>query len=106
MNQIALAQKPFNVPVGQAAQFSSPQGRAFVAIPARVGTMALRAMIAIDQSTGGNGIRLSCQRICTGMILRRHMIPVRVRRYRQSRAQSEAGESKIGRPHRAPPVAE
>src|ERR1035437_6040055 len=105
MPQVALTQKPLNVPITHCAYPLAAQGGPLVAITQCIGLVALLAMLSIDVCASRNRLGVSGQRINPRMILGRNMLPARTRSRGQGEGCSQQGEEKNKRmsPHSAPP---
>jgi hypothetical protein len=75
MAQVALAEKPFDVTVGCHANPLAAERWPLVVVAHGVGHMALQAMVAVDQGSGGNGIRLVGQSVCASVVFGWNMLP-------------------------------
>src|ERR1035438_2379528 len=105
MPQVALPQKPLNVPITHCAYPLAAQGGPLVSITHGVRFVALLAVFAIDVCARRNRLGFSSQRIRPRMILGRNMLPSRTRSRGHGEGCGQQDEEKNKRisPHSTPP---
>jgi len=108
MVQVALAEEPLEVAVAERANSFAAQRGTLVAVAPRVGLMALLAMAAIDERSGGDGFGLAAEWVGAGMIFGRNVSPVRSGSCCACKYRAERNEQKCkaGPDHKAPPFEE
>lgn len=76
MAQIALAQEPFEIAIGGGADVIGFEGRLLFPVACPVGLVALLAMVAIKNASGGDRVGLAGEGVGTGMIFAGNAIPM------------------------------
>lgn len=78
MGKVALTQEPFEVAIGCHSDVVGLQRRLLLSVAARLGLMALLAMIAIEDPPGSDCVGRAREGVGTGMVLGGNAIPARV----------------------------
>ncbi len=86
MGQVALAQEPLQVAIRYRAQAVTAQRRMLAAVTARIGLVALRAVVAEETRTGSDSAGIARKRIGPRVVLGRNTIPVGTRGRQRQRA--------------------
>lgn len=106
MGEIALAEEPFEIAVGGGANVLAAQGRLLVAVAHGIVTVALSAVVAVDESAGGDGFGVGSQGIEPSVIAGGYAIPVGAGRRAEKQASGDCETENCAETtdHRAPPV--
>lgn len=75
MAKVSLAQEPLDITVRRGAKALAAQRWFLVAIPPRVGLVALQAMVPINEGSGLNCIGMICEWISPRVLFGWNMVP-------------------------------
>ena len=92
MGEVALTEEPLEVAVGCGADVVAAEGWTLVAVAARVGFVALGAVVRVDEGAGGDSLRLASEGIGASAIFGWDVIPVGV----DSGGEGQCGEEGDG----------